>query len=214
MTDRGYSISSPPSARAPASPSADARYTSAAICLHWAIATLLLAQLALGWIMNEVLPDHTPTQTFVEGVHISLGLTILILVLGRIAIRLTHRPPPLPADMPRWERLLSGLVHFAFYVLMLVMPLSGWALVSLGNHPISFWGLTWPHLPGVLAVTGDPAPRATRQALKHFHVYTLIWIFAANWALHVAGALKHQFDGRPVLHRMTWLRRPAARARS
>jgi cytochrome b561 len=207
VTDRSYSS---PSARpSVAPPSAGVGYTTAAIWLHWTIAALLLAQLALGWIMNEVLPDHTPNQALAESIHISLGLTILILVLARIAIRLTHRPPPLPADMPRWERVLSGAVHFMFYVLMLVMPLSGWALVSLGNHPISFWGLTWPHLPGVNAITGNPAPKATRQALKHFHVYILVWIFVVNWALHVAGALKHQFDGRPVLWRMTWLRPPA-----
>ncbi|HZZ33653.1 MAG TPA: cytochrome b [Phenylobacterium sp.] len=189
--------------------SAQRRYTTAAIWLHWTIATLFLGQIALGWVMNEVLPDHTPNQQLAEAIHISLGLTILLLVAARIAIRLTHRPPSLPMDMPPWERLLSGLVHLAFYVLMLVMPLTGWALVSLGNHPISFWGLPWPHLPGVHAVMGDPAPKATRQALTHVHVYIMIWIFFLNWALHVAGALKHQFDGRPVLWRMTWLKPPS-----
>lgn len=104
--------------------------------------------------------------------------------------------------------MLSGLVHLAFYGLMLAMPLTGWALVSLGAHPISFWGLPWPHMPGVHAIMGDPASKTNRQALKHIHVYILIWLFVLNWALHVAGALKHQFDGRPVLWRMTGLKRP------
>jgi cytochrome b561 len=71
-----------------------------------------------------------------------------------------------------------------------------------------FWGLPWPHLPGVHAVMGNPVPRASRQALKHIHVYIMIWIFFVNLTLHVAGALKHQFDGRPVLWRMTRLRPP------
>ncbi|HZZ66949.1 MAG TPA: cytochrome b [Phenylobacterium sp.] len=187
------------------------RYATAAIWMHWTIAALLLIQIALGWIMNEVLPDHTPSQRLAESIHISLGLTILILVVARIALRLTHRPPPLPADMPGWERTLSGLVHFTFYLLMLAMPLTGWALVSLADHSISFWGLPWPHLPGIQAMLGNPAPKATRQAVKHIHVFILIWIFMAAWTLHVAGALKHQFDGRPVLWRMTWLRPSAAR---
>jgi cytochrome b561 len=138
-----------------------------------------------------------------ESIHISLGLTILILVVVRIGVRLTHRPPPLSADMPAWERILSSVVHLAFYALMLVIPLTGWAIVSLGSHPISFWGLPWPHLPGVHAVMGNPTPKAS---LKHLHVYILIWLFVVNWSLHVAGALKHQFDGRPVLWRMTWLK--------
>ena len=197
----------------PASPqvaamAANRRYSAAAIVLHWLLAGLILLQITLGWVMNELLPDHTPSQKLVENIHISLGLTILILVAARIVIRLTHKPPPLPAAMPTWERLLSGGVHLLFYILMLVLPLTGWALVSLGDHPISFWGLPWPHLPGVHAIMGNPTPKASRQALKHFHVNILIWLVFLNLALHIAGALKHQFDGRPVLWRMTGLKRP------
>jgi cytochrome b561 len=191
---------------------AQRRYARGAIWLHWIIAILILLQIALGWFMNEVLPDHSLNQRFVESIHISLGLTILILVVARIVFRLTHRPPPLPVGMPRWERLLSSAVHLVFYALMLALPLTGWALVSLGDHPISFWGLPWPHLPGVHALLGNPAPKASRKALKHLHVYVLIWIVFLNLALHVAGALKHQFDGRPVLWRMSWLKRPAPSA--
>jgi hypothetical protein len=55
---------------------------------------------------------------------------------------------------------------------------------------------------------GSPAPRPVRQALSHIHVYILIWIVLINLALHVAGALKHQFDGHPVLWRMTALKPP------
>ena len=189
---------------------ADRRYAPLAMGLHWAIAVLILVQLGLGWYMNEVLPDHTPIQAQVEGVHISLGLTILLLVLARIVVRLTHPAPPLPTGMPRWERILAHGSHLLFYGLMLALPLTGWALVSLGAHPISFWGLPWPHLPGVGLVFGSPASRATRHALSHVHVYILIWIVLLNLALHVAGALKHQFDGRPVLWRMTPTSRPSA----
>jgi len=47
-----------------------------------------------------------------------------------------------------------------------------------------------------------------RHELSHIHVYILIWIVLINLALHVAGALKHQFDGSPVLWRMTPLKPP------
>jgi len=206
VTDRVETIAS---GKGPiAQPVLERRYARGAIWLHWIIAFLILLQIALGWIMNEVLPDHTPNQRLVENVHISLGLTILILVVLRIVFRLTHRAPPLPVGMPIWERLLSYIVHLVFYGLMLALPLTGWALVSLGDHPISFWGLPWPHLPGVHALLGDPAPKASRQVLKHAHVYVLIWIVFVNLALHVGGALKHQLDGRAVLWRMTWMKRP------
>ena len=199
----------PPGEGASSSSPSDRRYGSTAIVLHWTIGLLLLIQIGLGWYMNEAVPDHSPIQATVEAAHISLGLTILLLVLVRIGIRLTHRPPPLPSDMPLWERCLAHCSHLIFYLLMLAMPLTGWALVSLGTRPIKFWGLPWPALPGVGALLGSPAPRPVRHELSHIHVYILIWIVLITLALHVAGALKHQFDGRPVLWRMSWLRRPA-----
>jgi len=107
-----------------------------------------------------------------------------------------------------WERALAHSSHIVFYGLMLALPLTGWAMVSLGAHPISFWGLPWPHLPGAGLLLGSPASKSTRHALAHIHVYILIWIVVVNLALHIAGALKHQFDGRPVLWRMSAMKQP------
>ena len=191
---------------------ASRRYDRGSILLHWLIAALILAQIGIGWTMNEILPDHTPIQAAVERVHISLGLTVLMLVLLRIAWRLTHPVPPLPPALPVWERVLARTSHVLFYLLMLIMPLTGWALVSTGTRPIHFWGLPWPHLPGVAALLGSPAPKPVRHELSHIHVYVLIWMVLINLALHVAGALKHQFDGAPVLWRMSGLKPPRAPA--
>lgn len=187
-------------------------YALAARILHWTIAALIVGQVCLGWYMNEVLPDHTPPQETAEGIHISLGLTILLLVLARIVVRLLNPPPPEPAGLATWERWLAGAVHLLFYVLMLVLPLTGWALVSMGKGPISFWGLPWPHLPGVAQLFGPPPiPRPVRHEVSHIHVFILIWIVVVSLVLHVAGALKHQFDGHPVIWRMTTARPPRDR---
>jgi cytochrome b561 len=189
--------------------SADRRYDSASIFLHWTIAGLILIQIGLGWTMNEVLPDHSPAQASILTLHISVGLTILLLVLVRIGVRLTHRPPALPSGIAPWERVLARASHLLFYVLMLAMPLTGWTLVSLGGKPIRFWDLPWPALPGTGLVLGSPAPRPVRHELSHIHVYILIWIVLITLALHVAGALKHQFDASPVLWKMMWPKRAA-----
>jgi cytochrome b561 len=181
---------------------ADRRYGAVSILLHWTIALLIVIQICLGWYMNEVLPDHTPAQAQVQNVHISLGLTILLLVLVRIGVRLTHPAPPLPPAMALWERILARTSHVLFYLLLLALPLTGWTLVSMGPQPIHFWGLPWPHLPGVAQLFGSPAPRAARHEVSHIHVYILIWIVLINLALHVGGALRHQFDRTPVLWRM------------
>ena len=187
----------------------DKRYGAASVTLHWTIAVLIVVQLCLGWYMNEVVPDHSPAQDRIQDIHITVGLSILILVLVRIGVRLTHPAPPLPRTLHAWERGLARFTHWLFYVLMLVMPLTGWALVSVRHEGIPFYGLAWPAIPGIDHLA-KPEARAVGRVLKETHISILIWIVLANLALHVAGALKHQFDGNPVLWRMLpLLKRPA-----
>jgi cytochrome b561 len=102
--------------------------------------------------------------------------------------------------MPGWQRMLARTVHVGFYALMLAMPLSGWALVSVSPTGIStvLYGVApWPHLP----VLGGLAPEAKRAALApaEFVHSTLAWLALGLLALHVAGALRHQFIDRDGL---------------
>jgi cytochrome b561 len=192
-----HQAASPPSLAAEAG---TRRYTRSAIVLHWTIAILIVIQLFLGWWMNEWAPDHSPQQDQIQSWHVSLGITILLLVLLRIGIRVFVPPPQVRADTPGWERVLINATHTLFYVLLLVLPLTGWAMVSLDKAPISWWGIvTWPHMPGLGFMAHN---RPLTHGLKSIHTYWLIWLVLINLALHVAGALKHQFDGHPVLWRM------------
>jgi cytochrome b561 len=177
------------------------RYGAVSMTLHWIIAGLILTQIGLGWWMNEYLPDHSPAQARIETLHISLGLTTMLFIIARIAVRITHRAPPLPAEMAGWERMLAHAGHFLFYLLMIALPLTGWAMVSLRAPAIHFWGFDWPKLPGLEFLAGADK-RPLRHLLQRTHTSFLIWIILANLALHVAGALKHQFDGHPVAWRM------------
>jgi cytochrome b561 len=185
------------------------RYSAGAIVLHWAIAILILIQIGLGWYFNHAIPDHSPEQDQLTDIHISIGLTALLLILVRIGWRLTHPAPPLPSGLHAWEKLLAHTSHLLFYALMLAMPLTGWALVSARGEDIPFWGLEAPPLPGLAGVLVGPAHRAARHQLQDIHTDILVWIALANLALHIAGALKHQFDGHPVVWRML----PGARPR-
>jgi cytochrome b561 len=198
-----------PGAASPVPPESGERpYATMVIVLHWTIAALILIQIGLGWYMNHVVPDHSAAQARIEGLHISVGLTTLVLILARIGARLVYRAPPLPPGLRGWERGLVGATHALFYVLMLALPLTGWALVSAGPDPISIWGAQWPRLPG-LGFLAAPENRPLHHALQDTHTTYLVWIVLANLFLHVAGALKHQFDGHPVLWRMAPFIRPA-----
>jgi cytochrome b561 len=157
-------------------------------------------------------PDHSPEQDRLQDIHIEIGLTTLILILVRIGVRLTHPAPPLPPELAGWERVLAKASHWLFYILMLAMPLTGWTLVSVRGEDIPFWGLQFPAVPGLEGVWKGAAHRAARHQLQDIHTDYLVWIALANLALHVAGALKHQFDGHPVLWRMLPMLRPGARS--
>ena len=91
------------------------------------VALLILAEIGIGWYMNDVMVDHSPPQEAMQDFHIALGLTAMILIAVRIVVRLTHRPPALPPGMPSWETGLAHAAHVLFYVLMIAMPLTGWA---------------------------------------------------------------------------------------
>ena len=180
----------------------DKRYGAVAMTLHWIIALLIVIQLCLGWYMNELVPDHSPAQDRIQDIHVTVGLSILILVMVRIGVRLAHPAPPLPRSLALWERVLARASHWLFYILMLALPLTGWALVSVRHEDIPFFGLAWPAMP-VLDHLAKPEARAIGGQLKHIHIFILVWIVLFNLTLHLAGAIKHQFDGRPVLWRMS-----------
>ena len=181
------------------------RYDGVAQALHWLVALGVAIQLALGWWMNEFVPDHSPQQDSIQGWHVSIGITLLVIVVARLGWRATHAPPTLIGGGPRWERTLASVVHILLYVLLLAQPLLGWALMSARGEPISLWGLPMPALPGVPLHS-----RPLSNAFKHLHIYWIVWAYLVVLALHIAGAVKHQFDGRPVLWRMAgFLRRPA-----
>ncbi|CAG0942439.1 Cytochrome b561 [Gammaproteobacteria bacterium] len=184
-----------------------ARYSAIAILLHWAIAGAIVGNVALGWWMHSAIdvPETAARAIAVFQVHKSLGLVVLALSLLRLAWRLLHAPPPLPAAAPAWERTAARLTHGAFYVLMLVLPFSGWLYASAQwrgtaplNVPTLWFGLfAVPHLFGL-----DQASQATRAAVAaatlDVHAW-LAWGTMALLVLHVGAALKHQFGDRDVV---------------
>jgi len=106
------------------------RYTRVAIILHWAIAAFIIFNLALGFFMEGF---QMPLRLIVVSLHVSSGITVLALTVIRVIWRLTHEPPPLPATLKLWERRLAHAVHVFLYVGMVLMPLTGWAIISA--HP-------------------------------------------------------------------------------
>lgn len=170
------------------------RYTAVAIILHWMIALGILILIVMGLVMDHVaLPPLRLFQLY--QLHKSIGITVLLAIVLRLLWRLTHKPPALPKSMPPFERGAAEWVHGLLYGLQLILPISGWALVSasiLGIPTVLYGVLPWPHLP-ILSALGDKAPaEATLKLLHHWSAWALLAIIV----LHAGAALRHHF----ILH--------------
>ncbi len=181
------------------------RYTKTAIALHWLIALLILVNVVLA-LSADYLPDAW--ARLVVDTHKSIGITILGLALMRLLWRFTHRPPALPDAYPRWERVGAHAAHALLYLLLLALPLSGWlhdsAWKDAATHPMKLYGLIpWPRVGWVMNM--DPTSKeAWHDRFGDLHTWFGYVLYAA-FALHVVGALKHQWkDREPELQRM-WL---------
>lgn len=84
---------------------ASARYTRLAITLHWLVALAMFCAFPLGLYMHDL--PLSPTKLHLYSYHKWIGITALILAVVRILWRITHRPPPLPDGMPRWEQVAA-----------------------------------------------------------------------------------------------------------
>lgn len=172
------------------------RYSHVAMLLHWVIAAMIVANLVLGW-RTAALSGMAQFQMF--QLHKSFGITVLVLSVARLGWRVFNPPPAMPA-MPRWQRHAATATHWLFYLMMIGMPLTGWAIVSVSpyNLPTLLWGaIPWPHL-GVLHALPIGQRAQVEAAGSTIHVM-LAYGGAGLIALHVAAALKHQFVDRDGL---------------
>lgn len=167
-------------------------YTRTAIWLHWITAVLIVANLATGLLHETLLKGSIP-------LHKSIGMTVLVLALARLAWRLTHRAPPLPRDIPGWQRGLAHASHWLFYVFIILVPLTGWVFTSASpkRHPLDWFGLfPLPYFPVAPGPGVGDSPHTA-------HVY-MGYALLALLVVHIAAALKHHFVDRDVvLARMT-----------
>jgi cytochrome b561 len=162
--------------------------------LHWSIALLIIGLAVVGLVMGDL--PNSPDKLKVFALHKSVGLTVLALVLIRLAWRFIDPRPPYPATIPPWQRRLSDLTHGLLYVLMLAMPLSGWLYNSASNFPLRWFG--W------FAVPPLSGPDKAIKSFAHEAHEIGFYLLALLMLLHVAAAMKHHFlDRDATLARMT-----------
>lgn len=171
----------------------ETRFGATAMALHWLVFALVIAMVALGWLMVP-LPLGVQKLRLYD-LHKSTGIVVFSLMAARILWRLWNPPPLLPKHMKAWERRLARVSHVLLYAVLFAMPLSGWIMSSAANFPVSAFGLF------VLPDLVKP-DKALLETMRAFHRFTSYGLFALL-TLHVAGASKHHFvDKDDVLKRM------------
>ncbi|WP_157216495.1 cytochrome b [Flavisphingomonas formosensis] len=179
------------------------KYSRTAIVLHWLIALLIIVNvgLALAW---PYVADES-VRPLIDN-HKSIGITVLGLALLRLLWRFGHRPPAFPAGYAGWEKWSAHAVHWGLYLVMFMMPLSGWIMDSAwkdaATHPMYFWHMfEWPRIGFIMNLPPETKLKV-HDIFGEMHelvAYLLYLLFF----LHVAGALKHQFlDKEPEFQRM------------
>jgi cytochrome b561 len=154
---------------------------------HWATATLVLCLIPIGFFM-QTLPATSPERAVFMSVHETLGVSVLVLVMVRIAWLARSAPPTLSPSLLSWERFIARAMHPTLYALIILLPLTGLLLTLFSGIPLELYGWGVP-LPG--------APAQASSALwLTLHNQVLPALFCALIALHVGAVLKHHFIAR------------------
>lgn len=166
------------SSAAPARPQI---YDPIAKALHWIVALLIVMQLLIAWRMPEVHRDTRPEGAIAW--HLTIGVLILVLVAVRVLWRLA-RPPAAEGPGAGLARRAARAGHALLYLLLVLVPVLGWANASSRNWAVGLGGLELPRL--------MPAGSPLGHELGDVHGW-LAWALGALAALHVLVGLYHQF---------------------
>jgi cytochrome b561 len=178
------------------------RYDGVAMIIHWLTAVLMIYMVFFGEDLMKAgerlaRAGDTAGATFQPSIHVTLGVSILLLTVLRILWRLTHAAPAYPAGMKRYEVVASKSLHGLFYLLLIAIPLTGW--ITFGGFTAEVPVMAQAQVFGLFAM---PQPPFTSHLFKELHE------LGSNAAmlligLHVLAALKHQFiDKDGIFSRM------------
>lgn len=166
-----------------ATSAASPRYTNLVITLHWVMALLIVAAYVT-IEAREFYPRGSVTRESLKSLHYMIGLTVLALLAVRVYARFSSGVPAITPEPVAWQKLAARGVHLALLALMLVLPVTGWIILSAEGDPIPFWGLELPALVGPDQTLADSLEEL-HESVGEIGYYLI--------GLHSAAALFHHY---------------------
>jgi len=163
--------------------------------LHWVMAGLFIGMFIVAYVMTYI--SKSDFRMSLYDLHKATGLLLFALVVLRVGWRYCNIQPVTPEERSSWRQLAKLCIVFAFYILMIVMPLSGFLTSTAGGHAITFYGLF------------TIAPLAQNAAVSAFFSGAHEWLsygLIACFSVHVAAALYHHFLLRDNVLRRMWFK--------
>lgn len=175
------------------------RYPLRTRILHWLTAIAVFSALLVGFTMVNSIGSYAT----LVAIHMTLGVTILVIAVARVANRFTHRTPPLPDTVGTLEHRMMIGSEVSMYGLLLAQPIVGWAMVSAAGRPVVvFGGLRLPDI--------APFDADAYFFLRQLHS-VLAYAFVLVIAAHVSAVILHTVTLRDGMASRMTIGRAAAR---
>jgi cytochrome b561 len=179
---------------------ASERYSLAARLLHWLVALMVVAMIAVGFAMTRGAWSLETTFALYQW-HKASGLLVGVAMVARLIVRWQNSPPPLPANLSSRTAHLAKAVHGLLYACLIGLPVLGWLATSAASLqlPMMLFGVI--EIPPLSLLAS--LPQARRAAWYSWLAAAHGWlalIVACLVVLHISGAVRY---GRLVLRRMS-----------
>jgi cytochrome b561 len=170
-------------------------YGTVARIFHWLTVLLVAVTIPVGFLMTSDLQNRSVQDTLFI-LHKGLGPVIFVVVVLRILWRVRHGSPELPASLPKYQQIVSKIVHAGLYAGLLTMAVSGYVRVIAGGFPIEL--LNAIGVPPLL-----PKNDGIAETAKAIH-RTAVWGLLGLSTLHIGAALYHRFVRRDEIMARMW----------
>jgi len=169
--------------------------------LHWVTAFFIITLITLGVWMTERAGANlwdALTNTL-YGWHKLIGFTVLLLTVFRLIVKLRSTRPPYPHSLSPVTIKMAAIVHGILYLLLIVVPLLGWAGVTAYPALITLGGYNLPAMPGI------PTDQALAKQLFEIHG-NLALVLAGLALAHIAAALRHLLVKKDGVFQRMWFK--------